>query len=83
LSGMPVKALVLSTKKAKSKLTIKAETVGLDRIDVYIDERPVTSSDIEGDGDCKLDVALPAGAAMLKVMGYEENQLVAARRVAL
>ncbi|MEL6902101.1 MAG: S41 family peptidase, partial [Cyanobacteria bacterium J06606_4] len=83
LSGMPVKALVLSTKKAKSKLTIKAETVGLDRIDVYIDERPVTSSDIEADGDCKLNVALPAGAAMLKVMGYEENQLVAARRVAL
>ncbi|MEL6161253.1 MAG: S41 family peptidase [Cyanobacteria bacterium J06623_5] len=83
LSGMPVKALVVSAKKAKSKLSIKAETAGLDRIDVYIDNRPVTSLDIESDGECKLSVALPAGAVMLKIMGHKENQLVAARRIAL
>jgi hypothetical protein len=82
LKNMPVRLLKVTTSQAGSILTIQTTTVGISRLDTYIDGRPVESQDIN-DGTHSIDVDLPTGATLLELAGYKENEYVAARKLQL
>lgn len=82
LKGMPVRRLSATTTLAGAVLTLDATTAGLSRLDIYIDGRPMESLDIS-DGNHSVDVNLPSGAMSLKLAGYQNNELVAARKMDL
>lgn len=80
LSTMPVRQLSVETTKSASTLEIRATTAGISRLDAYVDGRPVETLDI-GDGTHMFTMSLPPGAALLKLAGYENGDLVAARKL--
>ncbi len=82
LKKMPVRLLTVSTSQAGSTLTIQATTVGISRLDTYIDGRPLESPDIN-DGTNSFNVDLPAGATLLELAGYKNDEYVAARKLQL
>jgi hypothetical protein len=82
LKDMPVRRLSVSTNQAGSTLTIQATTAGITRLDAYVDRRPLKSVDIN-DGTHSFEVDLPAGAVLLELAGYMDDQLVAARKLKL
>jgi hypothetical protein len=82
LTNMPVRRLSVTTIQAGSTLTIQATTVGVSRLDTYVDRRPLESLDIN-DGTHSFDVNLPAGAALLELAGHINDELVAARKLKL
>lgn len=82
LNNMPVRLLNVTTSPAGPTLTIQAKTVGISRLDIYIDGRPLESHDIN-DGTHSYDVAPPAAAALLELAGYKNDKLVAARKMKL
>jgi hypothetical protein len=59
------------------KLTIT--TAGMDRVDVYLDERPVASVDVRDDRPTTIRKP-GAGASRLRLMGYQGDTLVGNRR---
>jgi hypothetical protein len=79
LSGMPARTLDLTTNLTGSSLTINVTTAGLDRLDTYIDGRPLDSRDVN-DGSRSFAVNAPASAALLELAGYENGDYVAARK---
>ena len=82
LQSMPRRRLSVITGQSGSTLTIKTTTLGLDRLDSYIDGRPVSSLDIS-DGTRSVDVALPSGAVLLELAGFKSGDFVAARKLKL
>ena len=82
LKNMPVRLLSVTTSQAGSTLTIQATTVGISRLDTYIDERPLESLDIN-DGTHSFNVNLPTSATLMELAGYKNDKYVAARKVEL
>ena len=82
LKNMPVRMLKVTTSQAGSTLTIQATTAGISRLDIYIDGRPMESRDTN-DGTYSIDLDLPAGATLLELAGYKDNDYVAARKLHL
>jgi hypothetical protein len=82
LKNMPVRFLSFTTNQAGSTLTIQTTTIGISRLDTYIDGRPMESLDIN-DGTHSFDVDLPAGSALLELAGYKNDEYIAARKVEL
>jgi hypothetical protein len=82
LKNMPVRRLSVTTSRAGPLLKIEATTVGISRLDIYIDGRPQISPDVD-DGTHKLKVDLPAGAVQLELAGFKNDALVAARKLKL
>jgi Peptidase family S41 len=82
LKGMPVRRLSVTTNQAGSTLDIQATTGGIMRLDAYVDGRPLKSVDIS-DGTHGFEIDLPAGAALLQLAGYMDDELVAARKLQL
>jgi hypothetical protein len=79
LAGRPVRQLRLNpSRAADGTLTLQLSTVGLDRVDVYVDGRPRGSSDV-ADGETTLTFADVAAAASIQVQGFAAGGLVAAR----
>jgi hypothetical protein len=79
LAGMPVRQLeaVLSDQGSTS-LQIDLTTLGISRVDVYVDGRPVLSQNIT-DGTNKLIIDKPsADAKSIKIIGVKESEIVAA-----
>jgi hypothetical protein len=62
------------------KLTLT--TAGIDRVDVYVDDRPITSKLLSADEEPVVNVP-SAGARGLRLMGYADGVLVANRRESL
>ena len=79
---MPVRLLRVNTSQTGSNLTIQATTVGISRLDAYIDGRPMESPDIN-DGTHQFDVTLSTGATQLELAGYKNSEFVAARKIDL
>jgi hypothetical protein len=84
---------ILATKRVRrleavlsnqtGSLEIQLTTIGISRIDLYVDGRPVLSRDIT-DGTNKLSMAKPTtGSKLLKIIGLGGNEVVAARKVSL
>ncbi len=82
LSGMPVRKLDVTTTMSSGNMTIQAETLGLSRLDIYIDGRPVDSIEVT-DGSQSFDIDLPPSATLLEFAGFKANEYVASRLVDL
>ena len=82
LKDLPVRLLTISSSQAGSTLTIQATTIGISRLDTYVDGRPLESLDIN-DGTHSFNVNLPAEATLLELAGYENSEYVAARKLQL
>lgn len=82
LASMPVRRLTVNPTQADGTLKIKVTTAGFSRLDIFIDGRPIESRDLD-DGTRTLTVFLPGGAKELRVAGYDNGSLVAARKVEL
>jgi hypothetical protein len=79
LAGRPIRQLRLtSTLAADGTLTLQLGTVGMDRVDVYVDGRPRGSSDVT-DGDATLTFAGVGAATTVQIQGFAAGELVAAR----
>jgi hypothetical protein len=83
LAAMPVRRLEVAAEvDAGGTLTVELEVGGLDRADVYVDDRPRASVDLAG-GTATVSVEDAADAATVRVEGFADGELVAARTVAL
>lgn len=73
----PARAFRLTTQPVSStQLTAVAETQGISRLDVYLDERPVQSLDVQP-GQTSFSITKPAPAwMMLEVRGFQDMELV-------
>jgi peptidase S41-like protein len=83
LDAMPVRRLeVNATVGAGGTLTVELEVSGLDRADIYVDDRPRASVDLGG-GTATVSVEDAAGAGSVRVEGFSDGELVAARTIVL
>jgi hypothetical protein len=86
LSGMPSYGLRVRVETLRdTTLTVAVTTRNLSRLDVYLDQRPLSSVDVD-DGSRQVVLELPAplaagDAVVLDVKGYEGSRLAAARRM--
>lgn len=80
LAAMPVRRLALDTSIDGGTLTVRVDADGIDRADLSLDGRPLSSQDI---GDDPVSVEIPGAAAgqLLRVDGFFGGELVASRRV--
>lgn len=74
LAAMPVRRLGV----AVAGTTVSLDTVNLDRVDIYVDGRPATSLDVT---DGAHTATLGATGTEVRVEGFADGQLVAARKV--
>ncbi|WP_328321949.1 S41 family peptidase [Kribbella sp. NBC_00382] len=79
LSAMPVRRLDVSTKLAGTTLSVTLDVDGLDRIDVYLDDRPISSEDLAAD-PISIDIVDVTAGQILRTDGYSANTLTASRR---
>lgn len=82
LKKMPVRILDITTAQTGSTLTITATTGGIDRIDTYVNERPIESRNVS-DGTTIYSISLPTGAGHLRLAGFKKGASVAARKIDL
>jgi hypothetical protein len=83
LAGMPVRRLsVKVTPKPGDKLAVEVDARNMDRLDFYLDGRPQRSEAVSQTNPVAIELKRN-GAATLLVEGFEQDELVAARRVAL
>lgn len=88
LTTQPVRRLVVTPTPTAGTLTIGVDSAGLDRVDVFVNGRPVDSVDVTG-VPITVTAALGGGAgagagadgSVVLVEGYERGKLVASRRV--
>jgi C-terminal processing protease CtpA/Prc len=79
LAGRPVRQLRLTPSlAADGTLTLQLGTVGIDRVDLYVDGRPRGSSDVT-DGETMLSFPGISPATTVQVLGFAAGGLVAAR----
>lgn len=80
LADQPTRRLAASVvEQADDQITLRLETRGLDRVDIYQQSRPLGSIDVEdGANDVVVSQASSTG---LRLLGFEEDQLVASRRL--
>lgn len=82
LAAMPVRQLSATTTATATGVDIEVTTGGLDRVDVYVDDRPVGSIDTAGAPVTVTAVGAGAGSKVL-VEGFSAGSLAAARRVVI
>ena len=82
LTSVPVRTLRLMTSQTGSSLTMTITTAGIDRLDTYVDGRPLDSRDVN-DGNHLYTINLPDSAALLELAGYKNGDYVAARKQVL
>jgi len=80
LSGMDVFQLQVALSPVDGGRQLTTKTRGLDRLDVYIDARPVGSRDI-ADGDTT--ISIPGGGSALRIEGFSNSVLSASLRIEL
>ena len=81
LAALPVRRLAVTVSPAGSDdLDIEVEADNVDRVDVYVDDRPRASLDPAA-GSASVTVTGVPGATSVKVKGFAGGELVATRRV--
>jgi C-terminal processing protease CtpA/Prc len=79
LAALPLRRLdVTASSDGWGSLTLQLSLAGIDRVDVYVDGRPCSSTDV-ADGATTITVAYVAGASVVQVQGFVAGELVAAR----
>jgi hypothetical protein len=83
LAALPVHRLeVLAELGADGKLTVELEVSNMDRADVYLDDRPRASVDLAG-ATATVNLEGAAGVRVVRVEGFSDGELVAARTIVL
>jgi hypothetical protein len=82
LAALPVRRLDVSTTVAGGTLTVELTTEGVDRVDVYLDGRPVASPTVTTPVTSVTVAGVTAGQR-LRADGFSEGRLVASRRAAV
>jgi hypothetical protein len=83
LAALPVRRLEVHAEMgADGRLTVDLVASNLDRADVYVDDRPRASVDLAGETSA-VSVEDAADAGSVRVEGFSDSKLVAARTVAL
>jgi cytosine/adenosine deaminase-related metal-dependent hydrolase len=83
MRGHPVRRLdvVLEPDGDGQGASVRVHSAHLDRIDAYLDDRPLGSRDVRDD-ECTFDVRpRPSGTLELRLDGFENGHLVAKKRV--
>jgi C-terminal processing protease CtpA/Prc len=80
LAAMPIRSLELTTALAGTTLTVGLDVDGIDRVDLYLDDRPISSEDL-GAGPLSIEILDVTAGQLLRADGYEAGELVASRRV--
>jgi C-terminal processing protease CtpA/Prc len=78
LATMPVRRLDLKTSLSDTTLTVEIDVQGIDRVDVYLDGRPISSEDLTG--SLSIDILDVTAGQQLRADGYQTGSLVASRR---
>lgn len=79
LAARPVRRLDLKTSISGTTLTVAIDAQSIDRVDIYLDERPISSEDLTG--PLSIDILDANAGALLRADGYASGVLVASRRV--
>ncbi|MFD3399586.1 S41 family peptidase [Kribbella sp. NPDC058693] len=79
LAALPVRRLELKTSISGTTLTVAIDAQSTDRVDIYLDERPISSEDLTG--PLSIDILDANPGALLRADGYASGTLVASRRV--
>jgi hypothetical protein len=82
LSGMPNRKLSVAITISQGTIKVQIETLGLNRLDIYIDGRPVYSVHVN-DGCQTFDLPFETSAALLEFVGFNADKYVASRMVDL
>jgi Peptidase family S41 len=83
LAALPVRRLeVRAEMGAGGRLTVELGVSNLDRADAYVDDRPRASVDLAA-GTSAITIEDAAGAGSVRVEGFSDGKLVAARTVVL
>ena len=82
LAALPVRQLSITTHRCGSTLEIEAQTRGMNRLDIYLNGRPVGSHDVE-DGGQSFDIQLEADSSLLELAGFNDEAQVATRKLAI
>ncbi|WP_202977646.1 S41 family peptidase [Parasedimentitalea marina] len=80
LTGMKTYGLTASVADTAEGQRVSVTTLGLDRLDFYIDGRPFSSHDV-GEGTHAIDIS--SGGALLRLDGFDNGLLAASRRIVL
>lgn len=78
LAEQPVRQLQTRLTGSGPDLAVEITTVGLTRIDIYLDGRPVGSVDVE---DGEVAIPVDASADTLELVGYDGHLRAAARKL--
>ncbi|HEU4946171.1 MAG TPA: S41 family peptidase [Kribbella sp.] len=79
LAGMPVRRLDVTTSLAGTTLSVRLVVEGLDRVDLYLDDRPISSEDLGAD-PVDIDILDVTAGQVLRADGYMDGVLGASRR---
>jgi hypothetical protein len=80
LAGMTVRRLDASLSLSGGTLTVELEVAELDRVDVYVDDRPQSSHSVTGTQETVTVDDVTSGQR-LRLEGFAGEELVAARRM--
>ncbi|TCC05827.1 S41 family peptidase [Kribbella soli] len=78
LSALPVRRLDLKTSLSGTTLTVAIDAQGIDRVDLYVDGRPISSEDYTA--PLNIDILDVTPSQLLRADGYDAGELVASRR---
>ncbi|MFI5693227.1 S41 family peptidase [Kribbella sp. NPDC051586] len=78
LAALPVRRLELKTSLSGTTLTVAIDAQSIDRVDLYLDDRPISSEDLTG--PLSIDILEVTAGALLRADGYQTGSLVASRR---
>jgi hypothetical protein len=80
LAAMPIRSLEVTTSLAGTTLTVGLDVDGIDRVDLYLNDRPISSEDL-GAAPLSIEILDVTAGQLLRADGYEAGELVASRRV--
>lgn len=80
LAAMPVRRLDVTTSLAGTTLTVDLDVDGLDRVDLYVEDRPISSEDLAG-APISINITDVTAGQLLRADGYSAGDLVASRRL--
>ncbi|MDX6281120.1 MAG: hypothetical protein QOH03_2191, partial [Kribbellaceae bacterium] len=79
LSAMLNRRLDVTTKLTGTTLSVTLDVEGLDRVDLYLDGRPISSEDLAG-APITIDITDATPGQLLRTDGYTTNTLTASHR---
>jgi hypothetical protein len=80
LAAMPRRRFDVSSSMTGTTLTVGLDVEGIDRVDLYLDDRPISSEDLAGE-PIAIEILEVTPGQLLRADAYSAGHLVASRRV--